>query len=205
MTRRFPCSAGDLAQTWFPPKPLTDFGRGNRAAARHRPDGAGGPARRRPACGAGPAAGAGRSGDRRRQRQFPRHQPPHHGGPAVPLHGHRCFGRRIRGAPWSGDHGRRRGRGLGAHGPGAASHRRPRRRRCGLRRPHGPGGGRPFRQGRAQRHRICRHADDRRNLRCHARRSGHGRHRHRRGVRPLERRRAAFLPCRDFGQGCRRH
>ena len=42
---------------------------------------------------------------------------------------------------------------------------------------------RPFRQDHPQRHRICRHADDRRNLRHPARRPRHGPEGNRRGLR----------------------
>ena len=63
---------------------------------------------------------------------------------------------------------------------------------------------RAFRQDHPQRHRICRHADDRRDLRRAARRPRHAPEGDRRGVRRLEQGPAQLLPDRDHGRGAGR-
>ncbi len=64
---------------------------------------------------------------------------------------------------------------------------------------------RPFRQDHPQRHRICRHADDRRDLRHLARRARHGAEGDRHRVFRLEQGPAQLLSDRDHRQGaCRR-
>ena len=71
---------------------------------------------------------------------------------------------------------------------------------CGLAR-HGRR--RPFRQDHPQRHRICRHADDRRDLRRPARRARHERRSRSADVfERLEQRPAQLLPDRDHRQRC---
>ena len=64
---------------------------------------------------------------------------------------------------------------------------------------------RAFRQDHPQRHRICRHADDRRDLRRAARRARHGAQGDRRGFRRVEQGPAQLISDRDHGGGaCRR-
>ena len=118
-----------------------------------------------------PLLDARRPDHRLRQRQLPRHPPPRRrgGGAGLALPRRRRLRRRGRRAPRPLDHGRRPEARLG---PGRADPRgdRGQVRRHPLRHLDGPRRRRPLRQDRAQRHRIRRHADDRRDLRHHARR-----------------------------------
>ena len=112
---------------------------------------------------------------------------------------HRHLGRRGGRPPRPLDHGGRRRGGLCAGRAGLRGDRRQGRRRAVLR-PHRPRRRRPFRQDAAQRHRICRHAADRRDLRRH---EGCARPRLSRDagdLRRVEPRRARFLPDRDHGR-----
>ena len=118
------------------------------------------------------------------------------------LHRHGRFRRRGGRAPRPLDHGRRHARilrsasrpvltAIAAKYQGRALLRLARRRRR-----------RAFRQDHPQRHRICRHADDRRDLRRAARRARHERQGDRRGVRRLEQGPAQLLPDRDHRPRC---
>ena len=99
-------------------------------------------------------------------------------------------------APRTVDHGRRSAGGLGPRRPDPRGDRSEVRRRT-LRHLDGHRRRRPLRQDRAQRHRVCRHADDRRDLRDPARRPRPAARGDRRRLRPLERGAAQVLPRRD--------
>ncbi len=71
-------------------------------------------------------------------------------------------------------------------------------RRHALRDLDGAGRRGPFRENGPQRHRICRHGNDRRTLRRHARRARDECRSDRPGLRALEQGHAALLPDRDF-------
>ena len=152
-----------------------------------------------------PAPRQGRSHHRRRQRQLPRHPPPGGGGGEVgrALPRHRRLRRRGRRPPRSIDHGRRPEGGLGPRRADPRGHRGEIRRHA-LRHLDGNRRRRPLRQDRPQRHRIRRHADDRRGLRADARRARAGAGGDCRDLRALERRTAQVLPRRDHRQGLRR-
>ena len=157
-----------------------------------------GAGRRHPPAAAGDHHGAGRQRGRRadrasarravgqrhhhrcRQRQFPRHDAALQGTRRLRphLHRHGRFGRRGRRAPRPVDHGRRHRGVLEARREGADRNLGEVRGRA-LRRLARHRRRRPFRQDHPQRHRICRHADDRRDLRHTARRARHGPERNR--------------------------
>ena len=84
--------------------------------------------------------------------------------------------------------------------PAARGDLRARRRRAVLH-PHRPRRRRPLRQDGAQRHRVLRHAADRRGLPTAARRVGHERAADRRGVHRVEQGRPGQLPRRDHRRG----
>ena len=112
-----------------------------------------------------------------------------------------------------GEEGARHGPSIMAGGPQARlgprradprGHRRPLRGHP-LRHLDGSRRRRPLRQDGAQRHRIRRHADDRRDLRHHARRPRLRVRGGRPGLRGLEPRPAEILPDRDHRRGGARH
>ena len=113
---------------------------------------------------------------------------------------HRHLGRRGRRTSRPLDHGGRRGRGVSARSAGPRGDRRPGRRRAVLRPPRA-GRRRALRQDDPQRHRVCRHAADRRDLRPDEGRPRPGLRADAGGVRGVERWRSELVSDRDH----RRH
>ena len=186
------------------PQPEGACGR-SRAAAPDRHHGPGRHAGRRDGPGARGRTRQGRHADRRRQRQLPRHAPArrrvHDARPRFPRR--RRLRRRGGRPPRSLDHGRRHAEGVGARREDHARHLGEVRGRA-VRRARRPRRRRPFRQDHPQRHRIRRHADDRRSLRRHARRPRLFAGRDGRHLQHLERRPAEVVSDRDHRQGAGR-
>ena len=176
--------------------------RGARAPAADHRDGQGRSAGRRRDRRARAAARRRRHRHRRRQLALPRHAPAHRRvpreGPA--LHRHGRLRRRGGRAARAEHHAGRRARGLW-RGRGGLHHDRRAGRRRAVLRLRRPGRRRPLREDGAQRHRVRRHAADRRGLRPpalrhRARRAGDQGH-----LRRLERGRPRVVPDRDHGHG----